>query len=398
MVATLGLRKEQIVGAVQQMYTDVATLPKKHFHFPVGRAACRFVGYPDTLLDAVPTAALESFAGVGFPFRAEVIRKGDHVLDIGAGAGTDSLIAATQVGSDGRVFALDLTPAMVAKLRDNVATAGATNVVVIEGSVESIPLPDSCVDVVTSNGVLNLVPDKRKAFAEIYRVLRPGGHVQLADIVISRVVGNASRAKPELWAECVVGAVVEEDYLDLFRATGFTDVNVLRRFDYFAASASPETREIATALGARAAEMTLRKPLQRRETARARLQRLHPAVLWRRAKQRGLLGLVATVAALVACYGLLALVALLAVAGLTLPIPTAAWATTIAVLAALVPLALAANVRLHRHFGPLSLAVTGALAIAYTLMLTYDWRIEAAGFIVLLAAALWDRRLYRFEC
>lgn len=398
MVATVGLRRDQIIGAVRRMYTDVATLPKKRFHFPTGRDACRFVGYPDEVLDKVPATALESFAGVGYPFRAGVIREGQRVLDIGAGSGTDSLIAARQVGPRGCVFALDLTPAMTGKLRENVAAAGMANVLVIEGSAESIPLPDACVDVVTSNGVLNLVPDKRKAFAEIYRVLRPGARLQLADVVISRVVGNASRAKPELWAECVVGAVVEEDYLDLFRATGFTDVSVLRHFDYFSGSASPETREIATALGARAAEITMRKPEQRRAPFATQLERLHPATVLRRATQHGLLGLAATGAALIACYGLLALVSLLALLGLTVPVPTAAWAGTIAVLAALVPLALAWSARAHRHFGPLSLAMVGALTIVCTLLLAYDWRIEAAGFAALLSAALWDHRLFHYEC
>lgn len=260
MVAIAGLRKEQIFDAVQQMYTDVARQPDKRFHFPTGRAACLFVGYPESWLDRIPPSAQESFAGVGFPFAADAIRSGDRVLDVGAGAGTDTLIAAGLVGDDGRVLALDMTPAMLDKLRVNIALAGVENVEPIEGNAEAIPLPDACVDVVMSNGVLNLVPDKAKAFAEIFRVLRPGGRVQLADIVVSQPIGEKSRSNPRLWAECVVGAVVEEIYLDTFRGAGFDAVSILRRFDYFSGSDSEETRRIAAALGAHTLELMLHKP------------------------------------------------------------------------------------------------------------------------------------------
>jgi SAM-dependent methyltransferase len=228
MVAIAGFTKDQIFSAVREMYSEVANLPSKQFHFPTGRSACLFVGYPEDLLDRLPASAVESFAGVGFPFRADLIRAGDRVLDIGAGSGTDTLIAARAVAPGGRVFALDMTPAMLAKLRKNVALAGAANVEVVEGNAESVPLPDASVDVVTSNGVLNLVPDKAKAFAEIFRVLRPGGRVQIADIVVGRPVGEDARGDPKLWAQCVVGASLEEDYVELFRSVGFARAVILR--------------------------------------------------------------------------------------------------------------------------------------------------------------------------
>jgi SAM-dependent methyltransferase len=262
MVAIAGFSKDQILAAVRDMYSEVATLPSKQFHFPTGREACLFVGYPEDWLDRLPSTAVESFAGVGFPFRADVISPGDRVLDIGAGSGTDTLTAARLVGPQGKVFALDMTPAMLAKLRSNVENAGATNVEAIEGNAEAIPLSDASVDVVTSNGVLNLVPDKPKAFAELYRVLRPGGRVQIADIVVSKPISESARANPKLWAECVVGALVEEDYLDLFRATGFLNVKVFRDFDYFSGSASADTRKVATALGAKAFEITMQRPME----------------------------------------------------------------------------------------------------------------------------------------
>src|SRR5713101_5902571 len=117
MVAIAGFSRDQVLAAVRQMYTEVATLPSKQFHFPTGRDACLFVGYPPDWLDRIPPTAVESFAGVGFPFRADAIRPGDRVLDIGSGSGTDTLTAARLVGPQGKVFALDMTQAMLAKLR-----------------------------------------------------------------------------------------------------------------------------------------------------------------------------------------------------------------------------------------------------------------------------------------
>jgi len=260
MVAIAGFTKEQILAAVQQMYSEVARMPSKQFHFPIGRAACVFVGYPAELLDSVPSTAVESFAGVGFPFRSDVIRPGDRVLDIGAGAGTDTLIAARLVGNAGNVIGLDMTSAMLDKLRHNVARADMSNVEVLEGNAEAIPLPDASIDVITSNGVLNLVPDKQKAFSELFRVLRPGGRVQIADIVVGRPVSESARADPKLWAECVVGASLERDYLDLFGSCGFTGIRVLRRFDYFSGSANTDTKRVAASLGAQSIELTMVKP------------------------------------------------------------------------------------------------------------------------------------------
>jgi SAM-dependent methyltransferase len=250
MVAILSNQRDVILDAVQRMYTEVATDPERGFHFPTGRTACEFVGYPTAQLDAVPSSALESFAGVGYPFAAAVIGPGDTVLDVGSGAGTDAIIASALVGTSGRVIGLDMTVAMRDKLRANAAAAGARNIEVLSGNAEAIPLPNGCVDVVTTNGVLNLVPDKARAIREIVRVLASGGRLQLADIVVQSLPSEACRAQPELWAECVVGATTIESYLDEFAAAGLRDLEILGRVDYFSASSSAETRKVAGSFGA----------------------------------------------------------------------------------------------------------------------------------------------------
>ncbi|HXE57051.1 MAG TPA: methyltransferase domain-containing protein [Gemmatimonadales bacterium] len=259
MVAIVSNQRDVILDAVRRMYTDVATAPDRTYHFPTGRRAGELVGYPADLLDLLPAAAVESFAGVGYPFLADVIRPGDAVLDVGSGSGTDTLIASRLVGPAGRVIGLDLTPAMRDKLRATAAAAGAGNVEVLAGDAEAIPLPDASVDVVTSNGVLNLVPDKGAAIREIGRVLRPGGWLQLADIVVRSLPSEACRSHPELWAECIVGATTVAAYRTELGAAGLERVEVLREQDYFAASPSGETRKVAGSFGAHAVVLRARR-------------------------------------------------------------------------------------------------------------------------------------------
>ena len=261
MVAILeGRQRTEIAEAVRVMYTAVARAPEAGFHFPVGRPAASLLGYADEVLDDVPPAALVSFAGVACPFEAEAIGLGDTVLDIGAGAGTDTFIAATLVGQSGRVVALDLTSAMLERLAGTARRAGVRNITTLLADAEAIPLPDECVDVVTSNGAINLVLDKRRAFAEVFRVLRPGGWLQLADVILGKPVTDSCRADPRLWVECVVGATLENGLFTLLRDAGLTDVQLVRRLDYFAASPSADTRELASALNAQAIVLSARRP------------------------------------------------------------------------------------------------------------------------------------------
>ena len=260
MVVINAYQRDIIFDAVQAMYTSVARNPGKGYHFPTGRPATEFVGYPADLLDRLPASAVESFAGVGYPYAAEVISAGDTVLDIGSGSGTDLLLAALAVGPGGRAIGLDMTEAMREKAVGNAHSADMSNVEVLSGNAEHLPLPDHSVDVVTSNGVINLVPDKWAVISEIHRVLRPGGRVQIADIVVEDLPSEACRAQPQLWAECIVGATTLTDYLHMFTDVGFEQVEHLSDLDYFAASSSESTRTTADGFGAHSMVMRARKP------------------------------------------------------------------------------------------------------------------------------------------
>jgi ubiquinone/menaquinone biosynthesis C-methylase UbiE len=260
MVVITSDNREIILDAVRGMYSHLARQPDDHFHFATGRFACEYVGYTAEELDPIPTGALESFAGVARPFLAGVIRPGDDVLDVGSGSGTDALIASRLVGREGSVIGLDMTRAMREKLEANAAAMGAQNVRAVDGNAEAIPLPDASVSVVTSNGVLNLVPDKAKAIGEIFRVLRPGGRIQISDIVVKISPSEACRAQPQLWAECIVGAVTREQCLETLASAGFEELAVLQEVDYFAASPSEETKKVASGFNAHAIVITGVKP------------------------------------------------------------------------------------------------------------------------------------------
>lgn len=165
-------------------------------------------------------------------------------------------------GETGKVYGLDMTEAMQDRLAANAEILGSKNVEVLNGNAEDIPLGDATIDVVISNGVLNLVPDKPRGFAEIYRILKPGGRIQLADIVVNESADDLDEAKdnPRLWAECIVGAVHEKTYLEVLRETGFKDVTVYCYQDYFSRSSNDSTRKVAEYFSARSITLSGNKP------------------------------------------------------------------------------------------------------------------------------------------
>src|SRR5437667_4801152 len=179
---------------VSKVYSRVAADPDGDFHFHRGPVfAAEFLGYDPSELAALPAECTASFAGIANPHSIAPILEGETVLDIGCGAGTDLLLAARRVGATGHAIGLDMTEAMRDRARGCAAAAGLGNVEVHQGDATALPLSDATVDVIISNGVLNLVPEKEKAFAEIRRVLRPGGRLQLADIVLEAELGEDAR-------------------------------------------------------------------------------------------------------------------------------------------------------------------------------------------------------------
>jgi arsenite methyltransferase len=183
---------------IERTYTDVSTNPGQEFIFPTGRSWAEELGYPAELAN-VPEASVESFAGVANHFALGRIEPAATVLDLGCGAGTDLLIAAQMVGPQGKAIGIDMTASMVEQARRSAEEMGLANVELHEGLIESLPLEDESVDVVISNGVIDLVPDKDAVFSEIDRVLRPGGRVQIADVVIHKEVSEDARRRIDLW-------------------------------------------------------------------------------------------------------------------------------------------------------------------------------------------------------
>jgi arsenite methyltransferase len=184
---------------IRKTYTDVSTEQGQEFIFPTGRAWAQELGYPEPELSRVPDATVESFAGVANHWLLGRVDSGAVVLDLGCGAGTDLLIAAQMTGPEGRVVGIDMTAGMLQRARASAGEMGLGNVELRESLIETLPLDDASVDVVISNGVIDLVPDKDAVFDEIDRVLRPGGRLQLADVVIHHEVSEDSRARIDLW-------------------------------------------------------------------------------------------------------------------------------------------------------------------------------------------------------
>ena len=186
-------------SAIQHEYETVAACPAQGFHFHVGRLLAERLGYPSDAVDPLPDRVVESFAGVGNPFALGVLQPGEVALDLGAGAGFDAILAAQQVGPTGRVIGIDMTAAMLTKARENAASLGLDQLEFREGYIEALPVEDASVDVVISNGVINLSPDKETVFGEAFRVLKPGGRLQIADIIVGREVPESARADISLW-------------------------------------------------------------------------------------------------------------------------------------------------------------------------------------------------------
>ncbi len=184
---------------IRKEYAEVATNPQKGFHFHTGKTLADLLGYAEQWVEAVPVESLASFAGTGNPFSLGEIRPGEKVVDVGSGAGFDSLIAAKMTGPTGQVIGVDMTPQMLAKARASADRTGLTQLEFREGQAENLPVPSSWADVVISNGVINLCPDKLAVFQELYRVLKPGGRLQIGDILVQKAVPDSAKRDIDLW-------------------------------------------------------------------------------------------------------------------------------------------------------------------------------------------------------
>jgi arsenite methyltransferase len=249
----------QLRSAIQDEYTDVAACPTKGFHFHTGRFLADRLGYPADRVAALPDSVVESFAGVGNPFTWGEPATGSTVLDLGSGAGFDILQAAQMVGPEGHILGVDMTPAMIDKARRNATLLGLDNVEIREGYLEELPVDDASVDVVISNGVLNLCPDKAAVMAEAYRVLRPGGRLQLSDILVAREVPADAKADISLWTGCIAGALLEREMEGILREAGFTEIALsAQRYDAFSDAPSESS---AAEFGTQGVNIYAVKPL-----------------------------------------------------------------------------------------------------------------------------------------
>ena len=199
-VIAAAVDRAQLREQIQDKYCDVAERPEEGFHFHTGRPLAKMLSYEDADVDSLPESAVESFAGTGNPFLLGRLAEGETVVDIGCGAGIDTLLAAQQVGPSGRVIAIDMTDAMLEKARAGAAALGLQNVDARKGYAEELPVEDESVDVVISNGVINLAADKVRAISEIRRVLRPGGRLHLADVLLDVDLHEHERMDAHLWA------------------------------------------------------------------------------------------------------------------------------------------------------------------------------------------------------
>ena len=227
---------DKLEREVKTVYRNVAAAPDEEYHFEMGRGLAERLGYPASDLDRVPETAVESFAGVGYHFDFADLREGDNVLDLGSGSGTDVFVAALHVGDEGSVTGVDMTDEQLEKARRLRDEAGMENVSFEEGYIEDLPFEDETFDVVISNGVINLSAEKERAFAEMSRVLTPGGRLAVSDIISETQMPDSIKTDADLWAACIGGAEQINNYTDMVETLGFEVAEVRENPQYEFAS------------------------------------------------------------------------------------------------------------------------------------------------------------------
>jgi len=237
MQAATTVDAEALRAGVRAKYTEVATNPEGQFHFHTGRRLAELLEYPADIRAALPDEAMASFAGVDNPFALGRPRVGARVVDLGSGGGFDCFVAAALVGATGSVIGVDMTAAMLERARHVAHELGLRNVEFREGILEALPVAEGWADVVISNGVLNLVADKAQVLAEAYRVLRPGGVLQFADIAVGGDVPEAAKCDIDLWTDCIAGGLSVDGWCRLIQDAGFDELAVGLATDTFGGAA-----------------------------------------------------------------------------------------------------------------------------------------------------------------
>ena len=255
-----GFDVDLLRSKVREEYERVAKQPEGDFHFHRGpEYAVTYLSYDAEALSKLPRISTDRFAGVANPHRIGPIHPGETVLDHACGAGTDLLLAALKVGPTGKAIGVDMTAAMRDCAQKGAELAGLGDIVEIrEGLFEALPVEDESVDVVLSNGVLNLAPDKTKVFEEIYRVLKPGGRLHLSDVMVARELTLEARSDPEIWAACIGGALTKPDLMRVAEGAGFVDCEITETFDCFKNTSAED--KVSKDLHVHGANFHARKP------------------------------------------------------------------------------------------------------------------------------------------
>ncbi len=235
-IGVAAVERDELRRRISDKYRDVATTPEVGFHFHTGQPLARMLGYPDAVVEGLPEGSVESFAGTGNPFLFGELHPGETAVDVGCGAGFDTLIAAQQVGPTGKVIGVDMTAEMREKARAGAAALGVKNVEIRDGYAEDLPVESGTVDVVISNGVINLCPDKPAVMQEIFRVLKPGGRIQIGDILVHKPVPQDAKDDIDLWSNCIAGSLLDNEWPSLLKIIGFRDIEISNEVDVYSGS------------------------------------------------------------------------------------------------------------------------------------------------------------------
>jgi len=223
------LTPEEIKHAVKKKYSEVAKTPCSGFTFPVGKTFALKVGYPKKILSNLPLSMYESFTGANNPQPFVELKEEETVLDLGCGAGLDLYFYAKAVGEKGKAYGVDISDEMVNKAKDNMRASGITNAEIVCGHSDKLPFSDGFVDIVASNGIYNLSPDKEKVMREVFRVLKPGGRTVLSEIVLKDKLPENIRKNVDDWFKCIGGALTESEFISMMQKVGFQDIKVISK-------------------------------------------------------------------------------------------------------------------------------------------------------------------------